>query len=238
MNRKFALAVTLAAGVALAPVAADAAFLNLTNGTSFDTPSGNNVLGSGTTLLDNATLATTEDDVTLTFYFLGSESGYKNTLNVDGGTHTEADKYPASWPGSSVVGPVTQASAGPVDLFFTSSGFSGQLEPGQVDTSKSIAFAYLANTSGAISTTPTDIVLFALDDGGARSDADYDDYVGYVVADGPVAEGSLTAATLAAPVAERVVPVAPTPIPAALPMFVTAMMGLGLIGRRRMKATA
>jgi hypothetical protein len=219
MNRKFALTVTLAAGMALAPMAADAAFLTLTNGTSFDTPSGNNVVGARTTLLDNAGLSTTQNDVKLTFYFLGSESGFNNTLNVGGGTHTGVDNSPnpASWPGSLVIGPVTQASAGSVDMFFTSSGFSGQLEPGLGDTSKNIAFAYLANTSGAtISATPTDIVLFALDDSGSRADDDYDDYVGYIVA----------------------TPVAPVPIPAALPLFVTAMVGLGLIGRRRMKAAA
>jgi hypothetical protein len=230
MNRKVALTVTLAAGMAFVPMAADAAFLSLTGGTSFNTSSGNDVLGAGTTFLDNATLATTEDDVTLTFYFLGSESGFDNTLNVGGRTHTEADKYPASWPGSSVIGPVTQASAGSVDMFFTSSGFSGQLEPGLGDNSKSIAFAYLAlaNTSGAtVSATPTDVVLFALDDSGAGPDDDYDDYVGYVVAEAE----RVTSATPA-------VPVATAPIPAALPLFVSAMAGLGLMGWRRMKAVA
>jgi hypothetical protein len=193
------------------------------------------VVGARTTLLDNAGLSTTQNDVKLTFYFLGSESGFNNTLNLGGpggGTHTEVDNppYPASWPGSLVIGPVTQASAGSVDMFFTSSGFSRKLEPGLGDTSKSIAFAYLANTSGAtISATPTDIVLFALDDSGSRADDDYDDYVGYIKAERPLAP-----ATLAAPV----VPVMPTPIPAALPLFATAMVGLGLLGRRRMKAAA
>ena len=213
MQGKFAPILTLAAGTALAPMAADAALLSLTDGKSFKTPSKNDVLETGTTLLDNATLSTTENDVKLTFYFRGSESGFKNTLNVggpDGEKHTEVDKSPASWSGS-----VTQASPGPVDMFFTSSGFSGELEPGQGDISKSIAFAYLAEDENT--------VLFALDDGGSKSgkkrsksDHDYDDYVGYVVAES----------------------VAPVPIPAALPMFVTAMAGLGLIGRRRKNAAA
>ena len=234
MNRKFALAVTLAAGVALAPMAADAALLELTDGTELKTSSKNDVLGSGTTLLNNAKLSTTVNDVKLTFHFGGSESGFDNTLNAGGQTHTEADKSPASWPGSLAINPVTQDLKGSVDMFFTSSGFSEQLKPGLGDESKSIAFAYLANTSGAISDSPTDIVLFALDDGGSTADGDYDDYVGYVVAEGPLTEGPLAPATLAAPVAT----VMPTPIPAALPLFVTAMVGLGLLGRRRMKAAA
>jgi hypothetical protein len=226
MNGKFALVVALAAGTALAPVGADAALLSLTDGTPFKTSSKNDVVESGTTLLDNATLSTTQNNVKLTFHFLGSESGFKNTLNVGGEKHTEADKYPASWSESSVVGPVTQASAGPVDMFFTSSGFSGELEPGQGDISKSIAFAYLAEDENT--------VLFALDDGGrkagkkgSKTDHDYDDYVGYIVA----------APLTSAPVSEAP-PLTPTPVPAALPMFVTAMVGLGLIGRRRKKATA
>jgi hypothetical protein len=226
MNGKFALVVALAAGTALAPMGANAALLSLTDdGKPFKTSSKNDVIKSGTTLLDNATLSTTQDKVKLTFHFVGSESGFKNTLNAGGEKHTEADKYPASWSGSSVIGPVTQDSAGPVDMFFTSSGFSGELEPGQGDISKSIAFAYLADTSGAQSDIPTNIVLLALDDGGprakrSRSDNDFDDYVGYVVAE-EVAES-----------------VALVPVPAALPMFVTAMVGLGLIGRRRKKAAA
>ena len=224
MNGKFALIVTLAAGTALAPMAADAALLRLTDGTPFKTSSKNNVLETGTTLLDNATLSTTENDVKLTFYFLGSESGFKNTLNIggpDGEKHTEVDKSLASWSGS-----VTQDSPGPVDMFFTSSGFSGKLEPGQGDISKSIAFGYL--------TEDENTVLFALDDGGSKtgkkhskSDHDYDDYVGYIMAE-PLAPGPIS----------EVEPPTPAPVPAALPMFVTAMAGLGLIGRRRKKAAA
>jgi hypothetical protein len=224
MNGKLALVVALAAGTALAPMAADAALLSLTDGKSFKTPSKNDVLETGTTLLDNATLSTTEKDVKLTFHFLGSESGFKNTLNVggpDGEKHTEVDKSPASWSAS-----VTQESRGPVDMFFTSSGFSGKLEPGEGDISKSIAFAYLAEDENT--------VLFALDDGGPKSgkkrskgDHDYDDYVGYLVAE-PLTPGP----------SSEVEPPTPAPVPAALPMFVTAMAGLGLIGRRRKKAAA
>jgi hypothetical protein len=213
MNRTFALAATLAAGIAMAPIAADAALLSISDGTPFSTPRSNDVIGSGHTLRDNATLGTTQSGVRLDYYFLGSESGFRNTVNTSFGSHTEVDNppYPNSLPGTFLFGG-TQAASGPVALNFTSSDFLGSLALGGGDAFKSIALGYLVDTvSFSISATPTNVVLFALDDSGAGADDDHDDYVGYVVA---------------------------TPIPPALPLLLTALAGIGLIGRRKMKAAA
>lgn len=215
MNKTFALAATLAAGIALAPMAGEAALLNISGGVTTTTPATNDVIGSGISLQDNATLGTTQNNVKLEYHFLGSESSFTNTLNTLFGSHAEVNNSPPqqSLPGTMLFGG-TQAASGPVTLNFTSTGFSGALGLGGGDTAKSIALAYLVDTANlAISSNSTNIVLFALDDSGAGPDDNHDDYVGYVVA-------------------------SPVPVPAALPLLLTALGALGVIGRKKIKATA
>jgi hypothetical protein len=197
---KRAIAGVFGGGMLLASGAASAALLSITGGSPIS-PSGNDVLGS-VTLQDNAILSTTAPGVTLTYFFRGSESGFTNTLNTPFGAHDENNSIPG-FPGSLLFSGV-QAVAGPVSLAFTSSGFGGVLFSGGAVSGRSIAFAYL-DSSGAISASPTDLAVFALDDGGAP-DGDYDDYVGYVAA----------------------VPLSP-----AVWLLGSALVGLGLINRRR-----
>jgi hypothetical protein len=157
---------------------------------------------------DNATL-TIEDGAILTFYFVGSESGYTNTLNTAFGTHAENNTIPG-FPGELLFSG-TYDDTNPA-LWFTSSGFAGQLVPGGGDAGKSIAFAYL-NESFEVSIGPTEIVLFALDDAGAGPDDNHDDYVGYFVVS-------------AAPVEE-------VPLPGAVWLFGSALLGFVTWSRRR-----
>jgi hypothetical protein len=86
------------------------------------------VLLGGVKMQDNATLTATEP-VILTFYFLGSESGYRNTLRVGGSlSHTEPDNggqtYPSAWPGTKLFS-YTMNAGGCVPMSFTSSGLAG-----------------------------------------------------------------------------------------------------------------
>jgi hypothetical protein len=206
----------------LAAAPASAALLQIGPSTEpFLTRANNNVLGKDVPMVDRATLSTT-GAATLTFYFLGSESGYRNTLNLAGGfTHTEpansAQTYPSAWPGT-LLSSITVDAAGAVPMWFTSSGWSGgfQLSPGAGTSKRSIAFAYLDCTTGkgcAQTTTATNVVLFALDDDGANVDDDHDDYVGYLVADA--------------------MSVPQVPIPAAAWLLGSGLIGLLAVGRRR-----
>ncbi len=188
---------------------ASAALLTLGGGSSIVTPSSNNVLGSGVTMLDNATISAT-GPVVLKFYFLGSESSFTNTLRIGSNSHAESDSgQPAAWPGTFLFS-YTLAAAGAVPMSFTSSGFGGSLTPGGGDTAKSIAFQYLSCTNATTcwTSTPSNMVLFALDDSGAGPDDNHDDYVGYMVA-------------------------TPVPLPAAFWLLGSALLGLFGIGRRR-----
>lgn len=215
------LACTFAATGLLCGGQASAALLQIGAGTSLFTPASNNVLGSGVSLIKDAALSTT-GAATLTFFFLGSESGFTNTLNLAGGlTHAEppngGQTYPSVWPGSSRAS-ISVGAAGAVPMWFTSSGWTAghTLAPGSSTTKRSIALAYLNCTSGkgcAQTTTPTDIVLFALDDGGAGPDKDFDDYVGYLVADASA--------------------LSPVPLPASVWLLGSALVALFGMGRRR-----
>lgn len=198
---------------------ADAALFSLSGGTPYTTSNAgankNDVIGGGFTLLDNAVLTTTAPNVTLSFYLLGAESGYVNLLTTDFGSQAEANgappTFPFGFPGTYLFGG-TQVAAGVVKTDFTSSGYSGTIGNGAPllnglgQEIGSVAFAYLTDlTTFAISATPTNFILFALDDGGAGPDDNHDDYMGVIVA---------------------------TPIPAALPLFLTALAGSGLLARR------
>lgn len=202
---------------------ADAALLQITpTGNAADvivtSGAGNNkndVLGGGFTIQNNAVLTTTTNNVVLTFYYWGAESGYFNKLTTAFGNFTEtggsaSNKVVNPFPGVLVaaLGGI-QAAAGVVKTDFSSGGYVGTIGNGTPTSTGSVAFAYLTNlTSFEISMTPTNYVLFALDDGGAGPDDNHDDYVGVIVA---------------------------TPIPAALPLFLTALAGTGLLARRNRK---
>jgi len=201
----------LAAGVSTSQAAA---LLQISGGTDLAIPSSNDVLHplEGNTR-NRGILSTTADNVTLEFFYWGSESGYRNTLHAGGFSHTEIDNVaigggPVAFPGfGSPLFSYAQAGAGAIQLSFTSSGFSGTLLPGSPDLIKSIAFGYLT-AAGKLSATPTDIALITLDDGGAGPDDNHDDYVGFVRA---------TA----------------VPAPAAAWLFGSALLGLAAAIRKR-----
>lgn len=191
MLKKTFLATVTLMGLGLAGTA-QAALLSISGGTagitSGSAPNKNDVVGAGVAYLDNAALSAS-GAADLNFYFLGSESGFDNRLNLGGGFgHTEpgngSQSYPSPWPGQFLT-TISLSGAGAVPMWFTSSGFAGNLTPGGGNASRSIAFSYLNCVTGAgcaQTQTATNIVLFMLDDSGAGPDDNHDDYVGYIVA--------------------------------------------------------
>lgn len=158
---------------------------------------------------------------TVFFFFWGSESEFKNTLKTAWGTNTElneaGDGGPVSFPGfgSPLAGlGGVQNAIGPVDISFdgqtsnTDPSYQFQnLNLGPAAGGRSIALAYLDPLTGLIQSDASDYVLFALDDS-PDLDEDHDDYVGIVRA-------------------------SPVPIPAALPLFLSALAALGILGHRK-----
>ncbi len=162
--------------------------------------------------------------------YVGAESGYTNTLNVTGGgTHADDNVYPGSWSNPALFS--IKLSAGQaVPMFFTSSGPGapgGSVAPGggipipgdPLNFERSIGFAILSCTTGAASCFSSDksvlsgdTIAFMFDDSGANVNDNHDDYVGYMTA------------TLDAP---------PVPLPAAVWLMGSALLGLVGIGRRR-----
>jgi len=217
----------LAAAALFACGQASAALLAIGSGSTVTTvgsgSSRNNVLGGGVALWDNVSLATTAPAV-LKFFYLGSESGLKNTLNLSGGpSHTDNDTIPG-FALATLLFEITVDAAGPVPMNFTSSKSGwGTVTPGGASGGKSIAFAYLSclTSKSCASTTPSDRVLFALDDGGGSpDDNDFDDYVGYMVA-----------TPLELPITTSAIPA--VPLPAAFWLLGSALLGVVGIGRRR-----
>jgi len=223
-NGTWTRAAVVAAGL-LACGQASAALLAIGSGASVSTvgsgASRNNVLGGGVALVNNAMLSVTAP-ATLEFFYLGSESGFKNKLNVSGGlSHIDTDSIP-DWGKATRLFEITVDAAGAVPMNFTSSKSGwGTLTPGGANGGKSIAFAYLSclTSKTCVTTGPSNMVLFAMDDGGGSpDDNDFDDYVGYLVAK-PL-PGSIT--TSAIP---------PVPLPAAFWLLGSALVGL--LGFRR-----
>jgi len=198
------VALALMAGVGTA----DASLLTIdtTGKTSFSVPSNNDVLPSGFGPLWKDAGFSAAAGATLTYYFLGSESSYTNTLHTSGGnSHPENNTIPG-FPGTLLFSEVYNGTT-PVFWFTTPS--LANVAPGTGTPARNIALTYL-NDDNTVSTTATNRVLFALDDSGAGPDADYDDYVGYVTA---------------------------VPVPAAVWLFGSALIGLAGVGRRKLPGT-
>jgi hypothetical protein len=216
-------AMTSALALMVGIEAADASLLTISGGSAFTTWVDNDVLGGGWSLLNNAGLSATSG-ATLSYYFLGSHSGFINTLNTAGGkSNTEGPNSTVAFPGTPLFSEVAPASG---NLFWFSTSGNGTITPGVASGDNGnggIAFAYL-DSSGKRSTTPTDRVLFALDDGAAVDD-DHDDYVGYVLASSVVTAPSVVTASSV------------VPIPAAAWLFGSAILGLAGVGRRKLMGT-
>ncbi len=205
-GRRRMLPIVLACGSLAGMSNANAALLELTGGIWQTTPAqvpgnvtaGNDVITSPVNFRDNATLTTTEA-VVLTFYYVGAESGFANTLHVTGGgAHAEDSTYPGSWNNPALFS-ISLGANQSIPLYFTSSGFSPSLAPGggsplgNGNFDKSIGFSALGCTTGSAACFSSDpslrtsnIFAFLLDDGGASQDDNHDDYIGYMVATTPV----------------------------------------------------
>ena len=157
-------------------------------------------------------LSTTQADVVLDWYFIGSESGYTNTLKsgpADAIDYTEQNTI-----GLFGLGSYTQTTQGNVDMRFT--GGDAPVENGITTGGgfPGITFAYVSGslaTGWTFSAAATDTVIFGLNDNNVGGDDNHDDWMGVVVA-------------------------SPVPVPAALPLFLSALAGLGIFGRRKQAA--
>lgn len=231
LNRLLSTTVTaLVTAVALvAP--AHAAFVSISGGAASGIPANNDVLGpagigsGGGSLILNGTLNITSTGVSLTLYDVGSESLWQDQIrlgNTSGPTLKDKDNFGAGTGGVHSpfqdFNPVTQAlgvanisfyrtSPGP-STFLVSNGSSPHTLPGL--GSASIAFAYLSDANRIVSGA-TNRILVLLDDSGGLMDRDYDDYVGVLVAKGPT----------------------PVPLPAAVWLLGSGLLGLVGVTRRR-----
>lgn len=180
--------------------------------------------GGGLFWSQGAQLSTTADNVTLSFNYIGSLGAATNTFSTSGGSFTTLGLDEAAGGDSTAQDSfsVVQASAGLVDFTYSTtvdgssvSNTAGNNPSGAGNINYSAAFLDFQRTGSGefiweLSSSPTNVVLLLLDDSGAGPDLDFDDLGVVVVA---------------------------TPIPAALPLFATAIFGLGLMGwLRRLRA--
>lgn len=172
----------------------------------------------------NGTLRILEDNVRLTFYDVGSESGWTDTLQVYiggvGGGFTDEDDFGSA---GGVHTPFQNAGSviadhGVADIEFwrstplpavllVANGNSPHDVPGSSNGFARIAFAYLSGNQ--IVNYATDRILVLLDDGYSKNpDKDFDDYVG-------------------------IIEVTAVPLPAAAWLMLSGLVGLVGLGRRR-----
>jgi len=156
----------------------------------------------------SAMFSTTAPNVTLNYNYIGSFALATNTFSTSGGSFTTTG-VPEPVGDSTAQPPfdVLQASAGEIQFDFSST----------IGTDTRFWVGYLEATSDTpgsyvweITDTPTNVALLLFDDFFTDGDKDFDDLGVVVVA---------------------------TPIPAALPLFAGAMVGLGLIGWRSRRRT-
>lgn len=236
--RSLAFKVLMAAAAMLGMAApSHAALVSITGGSALNSiPTGNSVLGpagitfAGGSIWQGGTLnITAPDAVTMTLYFVGSESGWNNQIRLDDDRagvptlrHTEnfvagtGGFYAAPY---QLIGEVVQ-NPGVADIrfFWTDPNpdkflvRNGSSAPwlGNGNGRASLAFAFL-NELNEIVADPTNRILVLLDDAfGKRQDRDYDDYVGII-------QFSTT----------------PVPLPAAAWLLLSGLAGVGLLARRR-----
>jgi hypothetical protein len=235
LARRHGLAAALACATLSNADVANAALLDLAGGTWSITPAqvigsptlGNDIITSPVRFWDNATITTTAA-LQLTFYYVGAESGFTNTLNVTGATpHPDNNAVPGSWINPALFS-ITLGANQAVPMFFTSNGPGFPLAPGGGNLlvggnyDRSIGFAVLDcavgspvwGSSACFSTDENlrtgNVIAFMLDDGGANVDDNHDDYVGYMVATP-----------------------APVPLPAAGWLLLSGVGALGAAARRR-----
>ena len=186
MNKLMRLSVVTAFAVGLGLAgSAQAALVSITGGSATgSSPSGNSVLGpagitfAGGSIIKNGTLRIGGDDVTLTLYFVGSESGWNDQIrlgNTEGASLYHTENFGAGGglnpTPDTAIGSVTQ-DAGRANLRFywtnptpdkllVRNGYSPPLISGQGRAS--LAFAYL-NEFDQIVSDPTNRILVLLDD--------------------------------------------------------------------------
>lgn len=149
-------------------------------------PPGNDTLGGtgigfGDGLLSVGRVSVLDAGRTVDLFYLGSESGYTIKLASGAASHTETNSGPINIATALGAAPKISGTvgAGLLDMVFSKNG-GGELvrNSNNPHGNADILFAYLDPTTYDIVARATNLILFALDDGGAGPDGDYDDYVG------------------------------------------------------------